>query len=402
MPVLQVLPVALKARQGGVAVQLLRRLEAESAVRPWALLSRERRAYRLEMVHGRQAWAEMIEAAPAPPPTTLEDPAFEDVVTRAQRAVGASAIHFEGLAGLPLRSVARLGGEARLVFSIHDFALFCARPHLAQRPDDRFCGYCTDLSRCQLCLQESWSVPAGFQGDYRAAARAALDRATALVFPSRYLQAQHAELFAIAPGVVQRVIPPAAAPATARAAGAATADPRHLALVGAVHTHKGAAVFEDLVYRLRAAGRDDLRFSVWGGGDPAWLRRLRLLPGVDVRGYYRAGSLSARLRQHGVGLALLLSIVPEAYGLTLDECLIAGVPAIAFDHGAMAERIRERGGGRLVPLAQGAAGVAETIRELVDGGAAADLAKEAARFVPPDVSAAAQAYRTLYAELGLG
>ena len=63
-----------------------------------------------------------------------------------------------------------------------------------------------------------------------------------------------------------------------------------------------------------------------------------------MRGYYRAGSLPGLLRRESVDLALLLSIWPESYGITLDECRAAGVPVVAFDHGAMGERLRWEGG----------------------------------------------------------
>jgi len=88
---------------------------------------------------------------------------------------------------------------------------------------------------------------------------------------------------------------------------------------------------------------------------------------VDVRGYYRAGTLPRLLRERAVDVALLLSLVPESHGLTLDECWRAGVPVVAFDHGAVAGRVRRHGGGILVPLAEGGTGVAAVLRALVSG-----------------------------------
>ncbi len=64
---------------------------------------------------------------------------------------------------------------------------------------------------------------------------------------------------------------------------------------------------------------------------------------------------------------LLLSVWPESWGLTLDESWAAGVPALLFDGGAPAERVRALGGGRVVPLAEGAAGLARALLELRGG-----------------------------------
>src|SRR6202035_736868 len=92
--------------------------------------------------------------------------------------------------------------------------------------------------------------------------------------------------------------------------------------------------------------------SAQGRGGP---RRGAAAGGMRIRGYYRAGSLPRLLRRDGVDLALLLSIVPESYSLVLSECRAAGVPVVAFDHGAVADRIRAEGGGLLVAPEEGGA-----------------------------------------------
>ncbi|HEX6862367.1 MAG TPA: glycosyltransferase, partial [Thermoanaerobaculia bacterium] len=119
-----------------------------------------------------------------------------------------------------------------------------------------------------------------------------------------------------------------------------------------VQAHKGALVFEEVAKRV------DLRWTVYGGGDPELLTRLRRLPKTRVRGYYRAGTLPRLLRRDGVDLALLLSIVPESYSLVLDECAAADVPVIAFRLGAVGDRLTS---GRLVPLEEGAEGIVRAL-----------------------------------------
>ncbi len=119
-----------------------------------------------------------------------------------------------------------------------------------------------------------------------------------------------------------------------------------------------------------------------------------------MRGYYRAGALPRLLRRDRIDLALLLSIVPESYSLALSECRAAGVPVLAFDHGAVADRIRAEGGGLLVEPAAGAAGIAARLADIASGRAeppplAADLAADEAGRV-------AERWQALYRELGLG
>jgi glycosyltransferase involved in cell wall biosynthesis len=136
---------------------------------------------------------------------------------------------------------------------------------------------------------------------------------------------------------------------------------KRVAFVGSGLPHKGILVFDEITAGFVGSG---VEFVVLGGGDPEVLRRLRKLSGVRVRGYYREGSLPCLLVRQHIDLALLLSIVPESYSLTLSECQAAGVPVIAFDHGALGERLRTEGGGLVVALASGASGVVSAIEAM--------------------------------------
>jgi glycosyltransferase involved in cell wall biosynthesis len=295
-----------------------------------------------------------------PSPIALDDEAFERAVRSAVGSLGATTLHVEGLAGLPPRSLLRFQ-DLDLIVSLHDFAAFCPRPHLLEQPQLRFCRYSRDLARCGSCLRQDWPVEDAFQAARRALEAQLLASASSLVFPSEFLRRTYAELFPGLPPERQRIVAPGNPTPTPVKPGPI----RHVAFVGAVQPHKGALVFEEVVRRLqgRLQGENGLRWSVYGGGDPEILGRLRRLPRVRVRGYYRSGTLPRLLQRDGVDLALLLSIVPESYSLVLDECAAAGVPVLAFDLGAVGERLPRLGAGRLVPLEEGAEGV---VRALCD------------------------------------
>ena len=284
------------------------------------------------------------------------------------------------------------------MLSVHDFSLFCPRPHLLESPEPRFCGYSRDRERCARCLAQDWPVTPGFQGERRELARELLHAAAAVVYPSDFLRRRHLELFPGIPADRQRVIePPGPAPAEPPpVAGERTV--RHVAYIGSFQPHKGALVFEEVLRRMPPAEFPGLRWSAYGGGDPDLLLRLRRLSRVRVRGYYRAGSLVDHLKRDGVDLALLLSIVPESYSLALSECLAAGVPVVSFDHGAIAERLRRHGGGLLVEPGAGAAGVAPVVAALARGLRIPAGGDPAGATSP---KAAASAFADLYRELGL-
>jgi len=403
-PVLNLLSTAPTPRLGGLQAQLLHRIESEAERRPLALLFPEPGAWRLEVSAAGRRLSLTLAGGTAPPsPVALADGAFERAVVRAAGEVGARALHVEGLAALPLASLLALRRRGlELVLSVHDFSLFCPRPHLLESPELRFCGYSRDRERCARCLGVDWPLPPGFQEERRQLAGELLLAAAAVVYPSEFLRRRHLELF---PGLAaerQRVVEPPG-PVVAGAPLAAGERPvRHVAYIGTFLPHKGALVFEEVIRRLPPTQLPGLRWSAYGGGDPELLLRLRRLPRVRVRGYYRSGSLVDHLRRDGVDLALLLSIVPESYSLALSECLAAGVPVAAFDHGAIAERLRRHGGGLLVEPAAGAAGIAAAVAARVNGLRIPGTGlSPAAPVIGAAAGHAAQAFVDLYRELGL-
>lgn len=354
IPVLDLCATPPAPRLGGVQAQLLRRMEVEAERRPVALLYPEAGGWRLEVQEGSERRSLDLPGSP-PSPIALEDRDFEGAVRMAAGLLGARTVYVDGLAGLPPGSLLRLRREGLgLVLSLHDFAPFCPRPQLLERPRLRFCWYSTDLARCGRCLRHDWPVEDRFQEERRGIA-AELLAASELVFNSEFLRQTCSELFPGLDPERQRIVAPetrASAPLPPRQPGPV----RHVALVGGVQAHKGALVFEEVVTAL--AG-EDLRWTAYGGGDPELVARLRRL--VRVRGYYRSGTLPRLLRRDGVDLALILSIWPETYCLVLDECAAAGVPVVAFHLGAVPERLT---GGRLVPLEAGAEGIVQEVRML--------------------------------------
>ena len=360
---LWVLPFRLQRRSGGAAIQLLVRLEERATTEPVALVQRLPGRWRCEL-WGRGVARPLAREWPTDstlPP--LLDASPLPILQEAARWVGARHLHFESLVELPL-SLPLAAQERGLSFglSAHDFALFCPRPHLIEEPSGVFCAFSIEPSRCARCLAATWTLPPGFQEERREVATQLAAAADVLEFPSAYMRREHLRLFPGIDPARTRVVPPRSlAEALPAAPRAVRRPPLRIALAGAVHSHKGAREFEAVVRSLAEQGQHDFEWHVFGGGDPVLLRRLRRLPRTRVHGYYRAGSLPQRLRAAQIDLVLLPSIWPEAHCLVLDECAAAGVPVVAFDLGALGERIRAGGLGQVVDPGAGAAALAAAI-----------------------------------------
>jgi glycosyltransferase involved in cell wall biosynthesis len=208
--------------------------------------------------------------------------------------------------------------------------------------------------------------------------------ARTVIFPSTFLQDAYRSRI---PGLESRVIEPGIPDFSA--AVAPLRD--RIAFAGSVKPHKGGALIPEIIRGTRRA-----QWHVFGGGDVELLRAIRATGPVAVHGYYRAHTLPHLLARHRIGLVVLPSIVPETFSLTLSECWSAGVPVVAFDHGAIADRIRAHGGGFLVPLAAGAGGIAACVADWLRGATAPTTP---ARI--PTARDAASVHVALYRELGL-
>ena len=405
-PALSVLTTPPARRLGGVQVQLAARRQAQEAMAPFAILFPLAGRWRLEVTADGRRWAADLGAWTPSAPPALADAGFVAAVRRAAGVVGTGLIHLEQAAGVPLASLldlARGGAQPALglVASLHDFALFCPRADLVAQPDQRFCDYCRDATSCARCLGVDWPR-AATNAERRVVASELLAAAAAIVFPSSFLAVEHRRLFGVVPAREVLLAPPAdLAPGTGVSAAAArrfAGGPRplrHVAMAGRVTVANGGRLFAELVRQL-APVLPEVRWSVYGGGDPALLAELRAA-GVRIVGYYRSGTLSSRLVADDVDVVALPSTCPESYCLVLDECLRAAVPVVAFAVGALGERVPALAAGVLVPLEAGGEGIVRHLTELArEGVAPPPLAMVEGL---PSAAGAASAILALYREV---
>src|SRR6185295_16427968 len=193
IPVLNLSATPPAPRLGGVPSQLLRRIEAER--QPVALLYPQPDGWRLEIAAGEERRSLRFPGSPLSP-IAMEDSAFENAVRSAAVILSARTLHAEGLYGLPPASLLRLGRAGlELSLALHDFAVFCPRPHLLERPQLQFCRYSRDLDRCGRCLRQDWPVEDAFQQARREIGAELLAGASSLVFPSAFLRRTYQDLF---------------------------------------------------------------------------------------------------------------------------------------------------------------------------------------------------------------
>lgn len=311
------------------------------------------------------AEVKLLEEAPLARPVQLTSHTsddYDEVVARWLVHYAIELVHIRHIAwhSVTLTSVVKRLGLG-LVFSLHDFYTVCPSVKLLDQ-DLRPCGgKCTPGIGERDCNIELWPARNApplkhrWIHAWRAKMERMLAQADCLVTTSEGARALVRDSF---PGLLEK---PFHVIEHGRdfnafehlAADLGEASRIRILLPGNISVAKGAALVAELV----ALDRSQLfEFHVLGDADHS----LTDLP-IVRHGKYKRHEFSARVAAIRPHFGAVLSIWGETYCHTLTELWAAGVPVIAVDMGAVGERIREHGGGWLLP-----AGSAEDVyRELV-------------------------------------
>ena len=185
--------------------------------------------------------------------------------------------------------------------------------------------------------------------------------AARVLAPSRYI-AELAERHVH--GLRPEVIPNGIAPVPARTATrhpAFGAPPRRVvAVLGAIGPHKGSRLLEALAPMLRGSGTvivviGYMDSQAW----PGWFDEH-----LFVHGPFEEPDAAALLHAYGADVVLFPNTAPESFSYALSEAWAARVPVIVPPYGALGERVREHGGGWLLPEGFGAGDVAALLARL--------------------------------------
>jgi glycosyltransferase involved in cell wall biosynthesis len=241
--------------------------------------------------------------------------------------------------------------EARLlglpvIFSFHDYYTVCPTVKLL---DDRmtYCGgRCTPgAGRCLMELWDTDEYPGlkhGAVHDWRKQFFDALTRCSAFVTTSAAARTGIIDAF---PGLQDRrfeIIPHGRDFSQFDQPEPSWRDHELLRLLvpGHIVPAKGREIVAELG---RRAAQLKLELHILGTIDPA----IEATENVVLHGSYGRDEFRDRVRQIKPHVAGIFSIWPETFCHTLTELWACGIPVVAFDTGAVADRIRVHGGGWL-------------------------------------------------------
>ena len=119
----------------------------------------------------------------------------------------------------------------------------------------------------------------------------------------------------------------------------------NIAFVGSVDEHKGGKIIEDLV-----TNADGVHYNLFGVTANKYL--LRNYDNYTYHGPYNRNNICKLLNKNKIDLVLFLNKCEETYSYTLSEVVYAGIPSLAFDLGAIGNRIKKDKLGWVIPYTE--------------------------------------------------
>ena len=234
--------------------------------------------------------------------------------------------------------------KVRLTVTAHDHFSVCPS-FVLLNADGKYCGI-PEISECNACLkrhQASYVAlsPPTEIGPWRALWGRCLQAADEVRCFSESTKAHLLRAYpALQPARIS-VVPHRMDYSPRRLPKVDRGAPLVIGIMGEISPQKGALVVSDMLERIDRE-HPDVRVVVLGTLDVAHKSER-----LHVTGPYRRDDLVDLVETHGINMFLFPSIWPETFSYVVGEMILLGVPIVAFDLGAPAERLRSYGNARL-------------------------------------------------------
>lgn len=254
-----------------------------------------------------------------------------------------------GLKGVDLVRKVSLALGVRYDFTAHDYYSICPRVHLI----DETQGYCGEppSSICDGCVARNSTLDGPVNvAVWRREFEGFLHSARRVFAPSEDTARRLRGHF---PQVLIQVRPHTFWPRRHHgwlhtSAERESGGMRQIVVLGAIGPHKGSQLL-GICARLAASLALPLQFVVVGHTDRD--TTLAALPNVVISGAYEEVDLDSLVAPYAGSIAWFPAVWPETYSYTLSYAIEVGLFPVAFDFGALGERIAALGWGAALPLA---------------------------------------------------
>ncbi len=132
-----------------------------------------------------------------------------------------------------------------------------------------------------------------------------------------------------------------------------------IAFVGAMEKHKGSEVLKQLIKKSQ---NPNIKIHLFGKTFDKALENQT--ENYIYHGPYQRGKLPELLQKNNIDLVCMFTIWPETYSYTLTESYMAEIPVLAYDIGAIADRLKHDKLGWILPIDSSTETILEKIEHI--------------------------------------
>lgn len=271
----------------------------------------------------------------------LYNDTFKEYLLRSMDLLGIDLIHVHHLLDLYLDvfPVAQSKGIP-VVFSIHDYYTLCPSINLMDI-DKRPCNF-YETRDCKRCATGRWGCKGDFMMLWQKECHSCLETAKKIIAPSEAAKEIFQSFYKdLDVDVIEHGYRPGEVIRINRQESSKTFN---IAFIGGMSEIKGLSYLKGLKEKVRGT---DIVIHLFGMTRDSMVNVSS--KNFVYHGQYVREELLKRLRESDVKLICLFSICAETFSYTLSESLLAGIPVITLDIGAIAERVRKIDAGWVMP-----------------------------------------------------
>lgn len=253
--------------------------------------------------------------------------------------------------------------------TIHDYFYFCPRITLINSggifcdiPEPEICEGCLSNSKLEYDIEFLYNEI--FESSiikWRKFYEECLKKAKKVIFPSESTIKYYQKIFNLQ-NILYRPHPEYF---EARIKPFQREDKLRIAIIGAIGEHKGYSQIQRLI---DFSDKQNLPFEFIFIGYTKDDKILKKYKNVSITGPYEESELLGLINVYKPHIALFLHIWPETYNYTLSESLQAGLYPVAYNLGALAERMKKLQVGTLILYPSSTEKIAEILMELYTKG----------------------------------
>ena len=239
------------------------------------------------------------------------------------------------------------------IITLHDLYMIC--PSVNMLYEDVFCEY-NPKKDCAKCLKEKYGVNSDILNNWQNTCYNVLKKFDKIIVPSEDTKRHYKKMYNdLRIEVVEHGVD--VINVTQKERGEKTTF--DIAFVGAMAAHKGSNILKQLI---KTSGNPILKFHLLGKANDEELEKNH--SNYRNHGPYARGELSQLLVDNHIDLVCILAPWPETYSYTLTETYMAKVPVLAFDIGAVGDRIKKDKQGWVLPVSSTVNQILEKISEI--------------------------------------